>query len=84
MRHRTTRACSLVRGSKQEVALDLRLVSAPVARGLHAPAKEQSVENLAGGYLHTSLQEVSAFVVIMLVLIAHPSGLLGAAPVRRI
>jgi branched-chain amino acid transport system permease protein len=42
------------------------------------------VENLAGGYLHTSLQEVSAFVVIMLVLIAHPSGLLGAAPVRRI
>ena len=42
------------------------------------------VENLAGGYLHTSLQEVSAFVVIMLVLIAHPSGLLGAAPVRRV
>jgi branched-chain amino acid transport system permease protein len=42
------------------------------------------VENLAGGYLHTSFQEVSAFVVIMLVLIAHPSGLLGAAPARRI
>ena len=42
------------------------------------------VENLAGGYLHTSLQEVSAFMVIMLVLIAHPSGLLGAAPVRRV
>jgi branched-chain amino acid transport system permease protein len=42
------------------------------------------VENLAGGYLHTSFQEVSAFVVIMLVLIAHPSGLLGAAPTRRI
>jgi branched-chain amino acid transport system permease protein len=42
------------------------------------------VENLAGGYLHTSFQDVSAFVVIMLVLIVRPTGLFGARGVRRI
>ena len=42
------------------------------------------IENLAGGYLHTSLQDVSAFIVIMLVLVVRPTGLLGARAVRRI
>lgn len=34
-------------------------------------------EQLAAGYIHTSLQEVAAFIVIMLVLIFIPSGLFG-------
>jgi branched-chain amino acid transport system permease protein len=42
------------------------------------------IENLAGGYIHTSFQEVSAFVVIMVVLIVRPTGLLGPRGVRRI
>jgi branched-chain amino acid transport system permease protein len=42
------------------------------------------IENLAGGYLHTSLQDLSAFLVIMLVLIARPSGLLGRPIARRV
>ena len=42
------------------------------------------IENLAGGYIHTSFQEVSAFVVIMVVLIVRPTGLLGARDIRRI
>jgi branched-chain amino acid transport system permease protein len=42
------------------------------------------IENVAGGYLHTSLQDVSAFAVIMLVLVMRPSGLLGAPVPRRI
>ena len=42
------------------------------------------IENVAGGYLHTSVQDVSAFVVIMLVLLVRPSGLLGAGVVRRV
>ena len=42
------------------------------------------VENLAGGYLHTSFQDVSAFVVIMLVLIVRPTGLFGVRGARRI
>lgn len=42
------------------------------------------IEAFAGGYLHTSLQEVSAFVVIMVVLVVRPTGLLGARGLRRI
>jgi branched-chain amino acid transport system permease protein len=41
------------------------------------------IEQVAGGYVHTSLQDVSAFLVIMLVLIIRPTGLLGARGVRR-
>jgi branched-chain amino acid transport system permease protein len=41
------------------------------------------IENVAGGYLHTSLQEVSAFLVIMAVLILRPTGLLGARAARK-
>jgi branched-chain amino acid transport system permease protein len=40
-------------------------------------------ESLAGGYIDSSLQEVAAFVIIMIVLIFRPSGLFGAYGVRR-
>ena len=40
-------------------------------------------ESLAGGYISTSLQDVSAFVIIMVVLIVRPSGLFGAYRLRR-
>ena len=42
------------------------------------------VESLAAGYISTGLQEVSAFIVIMFVLIAMPSGLLGQRGLRRV
>lgn len=41
------------------------------------------VEALAGGYLHSSVLEVSAFVAIMATLILRPRGLLGGPPPRR-
>lgn len=42
------------------------------------------IEALAGGYIHSSFIEVSAFVVIMIVLIVRPTGLLGVSRVRRV
>jgi branched-chain amino acid transport system permease protein len=42
------------------------------------------VESLAGGYIHSSLMEVSAFVVIMIVLVVRPTGLLGLVAARRV
>jgi branched-chain amino acid transport system permease protein len=42
------------------------------------------IEQLAGGYLHTSLTDISAFIVIMGVLIVRPTGVFGARGVRRI
>jgi branched-chain amino acid transport system permease protein len=42
------------------------------------------IEQLAGGYLHTSLMEISAFVIIMAVLIVRPTGFLGARGLRRV
>jgi branched-chain amino acid transport system permease protein len=42
------------------------------------------VEALAGGYIHSSLMEVSGFVVIMIVLVLRPTGLLGFARARRV
>lgn len=42
------------------------------------------VEALAGGYVDSSLMEVSGFVVIMIVLLVMPSGLLGSARARRV
>ena len=41
-------------------------------------------EQLAAGYIHTSLQEVAAFVVIMFVLIFIPNGLFGGKAVRDV
>jgi branched-chain amino acid transport system permease protein len=42
------------------------------------------IEALAGGYLHSSFIEVSAFIVIMFVLVVRPTGLLGFTGVRRV
>ncbi|MGZ3338411.1 MAG: branched-chain amino acid ABC transporter permease [Reyranella sp.] len=42
------------------------------------------IEALAGGYLHSSFIEVSAFIVIMFVLVVRPTGLLGFAGPRRV
>jgi len=42
------------------------------------------VEALAGGYLHSSFIEVSAFIVIMFVLVVRPTGLLGSTRFRRV
>jgi len=42
------------------------------------------IEALAGGYLHSSFIEVSAFIVIMFVLIARPTGLFGPSGLRRV
>jgi branched-chain amino acid transport system permease protein len=41
-------------------------------------------ESMAGGYIHSSVMEVSPFIVIMLVLVLRPSGLLGAPATRRV
>jgi branched-chain amino acid transport system permease protein len=41
-------------------------------------------EALAGGYIHSSLMEVSGFLVIMIVLLVMPSGVLGLARARRV
>src|SRR5215468_732043 len=40
-------------------------------------------ESMAGGYIHSSVMELSPFVVIMVVLTVRPSGLLGAPRARR-
>ncbi|NDH52270.1 MAG: branched-chain amino acid ABC transporter permease [Betaproteobacteria bacterium] len=40
-------------------------------------------ESLVGGYIDSSLQEVAAFIIIMIVLVFRPSGLFGAYGVRR-
>lgn len=42
------------------------------------------VEALAGGYIASSLMEVSGFIVIMLVLLIMPSGLLSLGRTRRV
>ncbi|MGE0718807.1 MAG: branched-chain amino acid ABC transporter permease, partial [Alphaproteobacteria bacterium] len=42
------------------------------------------VEALAGGYIHSSFLEVSAFIVIMAVLVLKPTGLFGATGLRRV
>jgi branched-chain amino acid transport system permease protein len=42
------------------------------------------LEQFAAGYIHTTFQDVSAFVVIMFALIFLPTGLLGVRGVRKI
>ena len=42
------------------------------------------IEQMAAGYIHTSLQEVAAFVVIMVVLVFIPTGLFGQRGVRKV
>jgi len=42
------------------------------------------LEQFAAGFIHTSFQDVSAFIVIMVVLIFRPTGILGARGLRKI
>lgn len=42
------------------------------------------IESMAGGYIHSSVMEVSPFVVIMIVLVLRPSGLLGLQRTRSV
>ncbi len=41
------------------------------------------IESLAGGYIHSGFQEVSAFVIIIVVLVFRPAGLFGARGIRE-
>jgi branched-chain amino acid transport system permease protein len=41
-------------------------------------------ESMAGGYIHSSVMELSPFLVIMAVLVLRPSGLLGGRQRRRV
>jgi branched-chain amino acid transport system permease protein len=41
-------------------------------------------ESMAGGYIHSSVMELSPFVVIMVVLVLRPNGLLGLSKTRRV
>ena len=41
-------------------------------------------ESMAGGYIHSSVMELSPFLVIMAVLVLRPSGLLGPRQARRV
>lgn len=42
------------------------------------------IEQLAAGYMHTAMQEVAAFIVIMVVLVFIPTGLFGQRRVRKV
>ena len=42
------------------------------------------IEQLAAGYIHTSMQEVAAFIVIIIVMVFIPNGLLGQKSVRKV
>ena len=42
------------------------------------------IEQLGAGYIHTGLQELSAFLVIMVMLVVMPRGLLGGPEARRV
>jgi branched-chain amino acid transport system permease protein len=41
-------------------------------------------ESLAGGYIHSSVMELSPFLVIMVVLVLRPTGLFGLRQTRRV
>ena len=42
------------------------------------------IEQFGAGYVHTGLQELSAFLVIMIMLVIKPQGLLGGPAARRV
>ncbi|MCP5155901.1 MAG: branched-chain amino acid ABC transporter permease [Ectothiorhodospiraceae bacterium] len=42
------------------------------------------IEQLSAGYIHTSMQEVAAFIVIMVVMVLIPTGLFGRRGMRRV
>lgn len=41
-------------------------------------------ESMAGGYIHSSVMELSPFIVIMIVLLLRPGGLFGVQQARRV
>ncbi len=42
------------------------------------------IENLAGGYLSSAVKEITAFFVLILVLVIRPTGLLGGKVVKKV
>ena len=42
------------------------------------------IEMLFGGYVSTSVQQISSFIVIIAVLLIRPYGLFGRRPVHRV
>jgi branched-chain amino acid transport system permease protein len=42
------------------------------------------IETLTGGYISTSLQDVSSYIVIMFALVFMPSGLFGGPVLRKV
>lgn len=42
------------------------------------------IEQMAAGYVHTAMQEVAAFIVIMIVMIFIPTGLFGQRRIRKV
>lgn len=42
------------------------------------------IEQMAAGYIHTAMQEVAAFIVIMIVLIFIPTGIFGLRRLRKV
>lgn len=42
------------------------------------------IENLSGYFFNAGIKQVSTYVLLILVLVIRPSGLFGAAPVRRV
>ncbi len=42
------------------------------------------IESFAGGYISSAFQDVSAFVIIMIVLVFRPTGLLGERGAREV
>ena len=69
-----------IKGFAAAVLGGLASVPGAIVGGLMLGVAEQ----LSAGYIHTSVQEVAAFVVIMLVLIFIPNGLFGGRAVRDV
>ena len=42
------------------------------------------IENLSGYFFNAGIKQVSTYILLILVLVVRPSGLFGAAPVRRV
>ena len=42
------------------------------------------LENLSGYFFNAGIKQVSTYILLILVLVVRPSGLFGAAPIRKI
>jgi branched-chain amino acid transport system permease protein len=42
------------------------------------------LENLSGYFFNAGIKQVSTYILLILVLVVRPSGLFGAAPVRKV